>query len=927
MDETVRPMKNNKALNKKSSHLNVPNVTRSLPSSPAIHASSPSLGSSSSPRNQAQRFALLHFLAIGPSPEAVIVKKTAIPRLECIQLLGKVAKQSEPGVWQLGERWFKELDVWQFPYPSQQQRQNAIDNAIRAFDRQRLSREDKVWQVLLPKEERGKGKILSKLYLTGGLTPQPATSLTGSIGAVSDTSEQPKTLLVPGSEGMARSTSHDPTKPKKASEKEAMSKRLFGNKKTAPPVRAPKSAVKTLETGDKKVASSANAVTPVKAGVKRKAEPKVKSAEFVERSDDDAGEITAPAVKRIKTASGAVKVAPQAASKSTQDIHKPALVQGDTTRKLVTGKPASALAATATPKVQPAVVKSSTTADKSKVTNDRTKGANASPSIAKPAVKPVANLEAGEKVTVAKSVTPGVTTQKKSVAAATQTAKQTQAAPKQPPAPASASSASSSTWFSSLTSASHRHTSSQSSISSSGSGINKPVIQKRMVPVKTITPTASGSLTKKSKMDSSPAKPSSLRSSNNISDSDPPSSDRSRALSGVDSPAFTANTPGQDIDMVDSPTPMSRVPSSEGSASVSHTLSHRSSEESLPSKLEPAVELPPDISISALNEKKEKALDVYLQARIEADRAYPDGLPNEVKLELWGQHHTYQYLKKEVEVRGDGIDNGEPDLATLSRIVPAGSAAYFRNKLHEEWPKYTALYDECAALTEAPQDKLRELHILTGTCQDLQKLHAAAQKRDEDTQREMYSSPKVDAPELPLSRRQTLVMYVGFQRNLAAYTSFQHEIRTLPSYPDLSREMLDKDAQMFNRLVEMRRDIFGGFDEMVRKAAVPPMGMVRWDDAENEGGLYTEIEAEVGTWRVRNRFTKWSQDYVSVRNEFGELNLEGMTALWDELDAIKVVERKLLVAVALKFGENEEADLGEVSLEAFEPLDGRKGCK
>merc|ERR1711881_404091 len=48
---------------------------------------------------------------------------------------------------------------------SEEDRQAAIENAIRAFDRMRLPKDDPLWQKLLPKADRGKGITLSKLAL------------------------------------------------------------------------------------------------------------------------------------------------------------------------------------------------------------------------------------------------------------------------------------------------------------------------------------------------------------------------------------------------------------------------------------------------------------------------------------------------------------------------------------------------------------------------------------------------------------------------------------------------------------------------------------------------------------------------------------------------------------------------------------------
>ena len=104
-----------------------------------------------------------------PATEAFLIKKTCCAKEDCQNVLRKWGERTDSdGEWRLDKRSYKDLDVWKFPYPAQADRQAAIDNAAAAFDRLRLSREDPLWQMLLPKHERGKGKILSKLHLHAG---------------------------------------------------------------------------------------------------------------------------------------------------------------------------------------------------------------------------------------------------------------------------------------------------------------------------------------------------------------------------------------------------------------------------------------------------------------------------------------------------------------------------------------------------------------------------------------------------------------------------------------------------------------------------------------------------------------------------------------------------------------------------------------
>ena len=169
-NDAVNPMKNKRL---KANHLNQNNRV-SQPPSP-LPLSSPSLlptsrlnvpGSADlDTQRQAQRFVLLHLLAVRPLSETAIQQKTHIPPENLSKLLQNFADKSDSSsdpLWSLSTRRFKELDVWSFPY-STADRQAAIDNAIHALDRIRLNAQDKVWQLLLPKAERNKGKNLSRL--------------------------------------------------------------------------------------------------------------------------------------------------------------------------------------------------------------------------------------------------------------------------------------------------------------------------------------------------------------------------------------------------------------------------------------------------------------------------------------------------------------------------------------------------------------------------------------------------------------------------------------------------------------------------------------------------------------------------------------------------------------------------------------------
>jgi RNA polymerase II elongation factor ELL len=115
-------------------------------------------------RAKAMRTSLVHLLAIQPLARQDIQTTTRIPSSDLDEALSRIGKEVD-GKWELTNRAYKDLDVWKFAYRSQLERQKAIENAIKAYDRLRVGKEDGLWQLLLPTERRGKGETLSRLQL------------------------------------------------------------------------------------------------------------------------------------------------------------------------------------------------------------------------------------------------------------------------------------------------------------------------------------------------------------------------------------------------------------------------------------------------------------------------------------------------------------------------------------------------------------------------------------------------------------------------------------------------------------------------------------------------------------------------------------------------------------------------------------------
>jgi RNA polymerase II elongation factor ELL len=114
------------------------------------------------------RKAVTHLLAMKPLAREEISAKTKIPKEDVEDILSKIGKaDGAGGKWGLVDRAYKDLDVWKFGYSTQEDRQAAVENAVRAYDRQRIGKEEAIWQKLLPEEKRNQGIYLSKLHIGG----------------------------------------------------------------------------------------------------------------------------------------------------------------------------------------------------------------------------------------------------------------------------------------------------------------------------------------------------------------------------------------------------------------------------------------------------------------------------------------------------------------------------------------------------------------------------------------------------------------------------------------------------------------------------------------------------------------------------------------------------------------------------------------
>lgn len=239
-------------------------TTRSLPTSPALTgvaspSHNPAIAASQQQfeKNKEQRTTLVHELAVGDQTYGYLKEKWSGPEGDLNNTLSKVADKLG-AKYGLKKIYWKELDVWNYEYASLEDRQKAIENAKKQYDKQRLETKDPAWERLLEEKDRGKGIILSKLQAAiakGNMTPavKPPKADDSSSKNSSDESVKGKAA----GESMARSSSQPGgAKPKKISERETLSKSLLSNKpmnavvkKAAPPAKRAAPASKAIKGG------------------------------------------------------------------------------------------------------------------------------------------------------------------------------------------------------------------------------------------------------------------------------------------------------------------------------------------------------------------------------------------------------------------------------------------------------------------------------------------------------------------------------------------------------------------------------------------------------------------------------------------------------------------------------------------------------
>ncbi|KAI9722184.1 MAG: hypothetical protein M1828_004867 [Chrysothrix sp. TS-e1954] len=932
-------------------------TSKAPPASSIAPTTGPSLQQS-----QAQRFALLHLLAVKPITPDLIVKQTNIPEAETSTLLQKIGEKVEDGPqYRLGRRWFRELDIWRFPYSEDDDRHQAIDNAIKAFDQQRISATDDLWQKLLPKHERGQGKILSRLKL-GQQRPQPVQQPKLPM-------DHRKTLGAALNGGSKKSVNSEKTNQKKdepGGPSSIETPKTSGVKRSLP----------ETEDDEKKPAKKG------RLGKKDETDTKYKSAEFVNDSSDE-GEATVG--RGANSASQKVNGEKQP-KKLNQDAKEdkgvdktPAPKQNGTTKKkpATANKPIAALKKS-TPNDQSVAVKA--TAEKPVATLKK--------SVAED--RPAASKASGDKpdATLAKSVTKnepvslkakpatidkGVVKEgsnakgirvgeNKTSAKVTDTNKdgnsvdesrrkggrRTSTIQEQPIWGSESEGTSDMEEFLALTSDSARESTRVKNLKRDAEAYERDTNKRAKT---SIEKREQAKLKESSSDQSSPLRKEAVQAD---------SADTKPAVSGASKDA--SNAKGiKDTKVSRSPTqklkPEKRtttaVNDARKNASRAEDIKETKASKPAPQNLKPEKPktpesstkkrpLPADTGDAATTPKRKirkvedpswrlkntrrTAMDKYLSARMSFSALAEDDPERAKRLpELWEQYRKADYMWRETRLQ-DGQANS-PISRLIATMKTTDNTWPPRDPDMQEGVDHKELATHLDPLAPPLHTKMQHEHNdaitqqVSREFQDITILRAAATSASQsDTDHAAVSSAQNDAgtPSEPLTQRQTLAQYERYVANFAAYKSLNDSLRARHMWPrHLPAEEIRLDRERFDRLCTQHGDLWRCFSRLRRDFGKPPTGRVTRDDKDKSGkpvglAFADGKAAREAREKLKEDFDKWNGRDFNVMQRFGQVTAEQMKRHWERGNTLMARQRELIRCVALAWGAKQEAELGDV---------------
>lgn len=271
-----RPLGNNGASSQRASKSPVL-------SEPDPHVAPTQHSANLSAKLAALRTPLIHLLALGPDSEQNLASRTRVSEDVCLRILQKVGNRNLK-LWELVDDIYKDLEIWEFPYPTKANRDTAIANCRAAFHRLHLPKDAPEWKKLLGPDGAAvepspppRPPPQVKKPVVKKAAPPPSIKVTGDVKEPSQGSPTSTTVAgkkTSGGEPMSRSASQTATKPRT----DAITRII--SKKSKKPV-APKARAATIK------APRASVKATKAAAAKEAANAKIKSAERVVDSDED----------------------------------------------------------------------------------------------------------------------------------------------------------------------------------------------------------------------------------------------------------------------------------------------------------------------------------------------------------------------------------------------------------------------------------------------------------------------------------------------------------------------------------------------------------------------------------------------------------------------------------------------------------------
>ncbi|KAI9660793.1 MAG: hypothetical protein M1831_003485 [Alyxoria varia] len=831
---------------------------------------------------EGRRFVLLHLLAIGPISAEEIVARTGGTSEDINQLLDKIAEPAEKGnQWRLTTKKYKELDVWRFPYKREEDRRSAIDNAIHAFDKQRFNPSDEIWQKLLPKGERGKGRTLSKLKLF----PNNHRELLGA-------KLNGKTASQPGSPDPSKMDKIDPTK----NLSKVVKKKVTKDPKTGETKETKEPASKTKGNN---AASKPKKEERQKPAAKGKPNPK--SAEFVQDSDDDDSSYERQEkAKSEKAVTDKAEVGQKRRAEEGFETHVATGV--NSSKKMKKDEQVAPKYGQSTKAPTNSKTNASPKAHQS--SSGRSSSEN-TPLINAKRPKDTGNKNLGDPK--ASKQLPSATTQQNKP----KSSQASEASNKGSHKRSSDSLEVDANSEQSIPAAKRKKledSSSRLSPRPPRSSASNSISPTKMVNVNGVSPKPKPgqSTADKAKSTSNLNSPNPREEKNRIPQKQQPVHATTDSQQSVSSKRSELPPTPKTVDKGRSKS--QQTGSSSGAAQVAKAV--------LPQTSNKAADLRKSL-FRELTNLHRKRFDLGWSTL---------ALSKAEQLPLKECKERIQQLASQLDHLGGHDERVDEDyeLNAMFSVKPAKEAKVFFQDLHNKiYDTYEVLEEQIENSQNPSESQKEKRATYEAELDDLRHLRkkAVEQTRKDAGDTIVKGVFEKEVPGTPLSRRQTIGQYRQYHKLLARYEEFKQESEGLESYPELPEDREKEDLQQFRRLAELLREIRAGFEDIMRDFNAPPTGEVkaRGEREDEKCPVFTKHEAEVEYWKNSAQRMAWQKKRDDILRRLGDdATPEEFEELVESLNGMKMRWVQVFRAYALDFGAKKVGNYDDAELTKLE---------